>query len=110
MYLAWLSTFITDNNENLKKRLGANQDKTFMFKLLHYLMVSVKSNKIYVSDAGQDTVACLKSDGTVIFQYKGPELRHLCGLCVDDEANVIVCCRLLNCLVYLVQILYTYRL
>ena len=82
---------ILDNNGNLKKRLGVNQDKTFMFKKPYYLAVSVKSNKIYVSDAGQDTVTCLKSDGTVIFQYKDPDLTWPRGMCVDDEDNVIVC-------------------
>ena len=56
---------ILDNNGNLKKRLGVNQDKTFMFKEPYYLAVSVRSNKINVFDAGQDTVTCLKSDGTV---------------------------------------------
>ena len=82
---------ILDNNGNLKKRLGVNQDKTFMFKFPYYLSVSVKSYKIYVSDAGQDSVTCLKSDGTVIFQYNDPELSTPSGLCVDDEDNVIVC-------------------
>ena len=84
---------ILDNNGNLKKRLGVNQDKTFMFELPCYLAVSIKSNKIYVSDAGQDTVTCLKLDGTVIFQYKDPKLSTPRGLCVDDEDNVIVCGR-----------------
>ena len=82
---------ILDNNGNLKKRLGVNQDKTFMFSLPYYLAVSVKSNKIYVTDAIRDTVTCLKSDGTVIFQYKDPELSTPRVLCVDDEDNVIVC-------------------
>ena len=62
-----------------------------MFNLPYNLAVSIKSNKIYVSDEGQQTVTCLKSDGTVIFQYKDQELIYPRGLCVDDEDNVIVC-------------------
>ena len=82
---------ILDNNGNLKKRLGVYQDKRFMFKWPNNIAVSVKSNKIYVSDGERDTVTSLKSDGTVIFQYKDPKLSYPRGLCVDDEDNVIVC-------------------
>ena len=82
---------ILDNNGKLKNRLGVNQDKTFMFTLPNKIAVSALSNKIYVSDREQDTVTCLRSDGTVIYQYKDPALRYPGGLCVDDEDNVIVC-------------------
>ena len=82
---------ILDKNGNLRNRLGVNQDKTFMFKKPYDLTVSARSNKIYVSDSDQHTLTCLKSDGTVVFQYKDPELNWPRGVCVDDEDNVIVC-------------------
>ena len=82
---------ILDKNGNMRKRLGVNQDNTFMFTNPHHLTVSARSNKIYVSDRDQHTLTCLKTDGTVIFQYKDPELDGPLGVCVDDEDNVMVC-------------------
>ena len=82
---------ILDKNGNLRRRLGVNQDNTFMFTAPEHLTVSARSDKIYVSDWGQHTLTCLKTDGTVIFQYKDPELRGPRGVCVDDEDNVMVC-------------------
>lgn len=84
---------ILDKNGNLRKRLGVNQDGTFMFASPLYLTVTARSDRIYVSDCGQHTVTCLNSGGTVIFQYKDPELGGPAGVCVDDEDNVIVCGR-----------------
>ena len=68
-----------------------NIDKTFMLKRPYNITVSAWSGKIYVSNWDQATVTCLKSDGTVIFEYKDPELTSPLELCVDDEDNVIVC-------------------
>ena len=82
---------ILDKIGNLRKRLGVNQDGTFMFSVPLYLTVTARSDKIYVSDCDQHTVTCLSSGGTVIFQYKYSELREPRGVCVDDEDNVIVC-------------------
>ena len=82
---------IVDKNGKVKNRHGVNQDKTFMFTLPYNIAVSALSNKIYISDLEQDTVTCLRSDGTVIYQYKNAALRSPGGLCVDDEDNVIVC-------------------
>ena len=82
---------ILDKNGNLRRRLGVNQDNTFMFTRPCHLTVSARSVKIYVSDRDQDTLTCLKTDGTIIFQYKDPELRWPLGVCVDDGDNVMVC-------------------
>ena len=82
---------IIDKNGKVKNRLGVHQDKIFMFTLPYNIAVSALSNKIYVSDWAQGTVTCLRSDGTVIYQYKDFALRAPCGLCVDEEDNVIVC-------------------
>ena len=82
---------ILDKSGNLRKRLGVKQDNTFMFTRPYDLTVSSRSDKIYVSDAGQHTLTCLKTDGTVMFQYKDSELRGPNGVCVDDEDNAIVC-------------------
>ena len=82
---------ILDKNGNLRKRLGVKQDETFMFTAPLYPTVTARSDKIYVFDWDQRTVTCLNSDGTVIYQYKDPELSQPRGVCVDDEDNIIVC-------------------
>ena len=82
---------ILDENGKLRKRLGVNQDNTFMFARPYYITVSAKSKNIFVSDANQNTLTCLKTDGTIIFQYKDPELQGPMGVAVDEQDNVIVC-------------------
>ena len=82
---------ILDKNGNFRRRLGVNQDNTFIFTEPNHLTVSARSDKIYVSDWGQNKLTCLKTDGTVIFQYMDLELHGPRGVCVDDEDNVMVC-------------------
>ena len=85
--------WVVDRDGNLRKRLGMNPNGTFMFTLPVALAVSSKSNRIYVSDGLLDTLACPRSDGRVIYQYKDPEMSYPEGLCVDDEENITVCGR-----------------
>ena len=78
---------------NVRKRLGMNENRTFMFGRPDYVTVNARSNRIYVSDAEEYTVTCLMSDATVtcIYQYTDLELRWTGGMCVDDEDNIIIC-------------------
>ena len=82
---------ILDLNGNVRKRLNLSQDKKYIFTSPDYIKVSARTKRIYVSDYCLDTVTCMDQDGTVVYQYKDPELRGPLGLCVDDEDNVIVC-------------------
>ena len=37
------------------------------------------------------SVACMKTNGTLIYQYKGAGLRRPMGLICDDMGNIMVC-------------------
>ena len=79
-----------DLDGKLLKRFGVNQDGSLLFKRPYYLTVNTSSEKIYVSDEAKDTVTCLNCDGTVVFQYKDPELDSPRGLCAYDDDNIII--------------------
>ena len=76
---------------NIKRKIGMNQDGSYMFNCPYYLTVSPSSRKIYVSDYRSSKVWCLKSDGGVVYQYKNRNLKGPKGVCVDAEDNLLVC-------------------
>ena len=75
----------------LKRRLGVNQDGSFMFKWPDYITVSSSGEKIFVSDYGTRTVTCMSVDGRVIYTYKDDSMRRPYGLLCDSEDNILVC-------------------
>ena len=83
-----------DLDGKLLKRFGVNQDGSLLFKRPYYLTVNTSSEKIYVSDEAKDTVTCLNFDGTVVFQYKDPELDSPRGLCAYDDDNIVIVSKL----------------
>ena len=89
-YNSYLSTDceirILDLNGKFRKRLNLS-----IFERPYCIKVSTRTKRIYVSNWFKHTVTCMDPDGTVVYQYKDPELRGPRGLCVDDEDNVIVC-------------------
>ena len=82
---------ILDHNGNVRKQFGLKQDGPSMFMFPDYLTVSQRTNMIYVSDSGKDAVTCLKTDGTIVYQYKSHHLVWPRGVLVDDKDNVIIC-------------------
>lgn len=80
-----------DMNGNLKRRIGVNQDGSYMFTQPYYLTVSARSGKIFVADGTASTVTCLTSEGHMVYQYKDRDLKGPRGIYVDDEDNIIVC-------------------
>ena len=82
---------ILDMEGSLKRTIGVNPRGSFMFVNPSYLTQSATTGKIYVSDWGTDTVRCLMSDDSTVYQYKDKDLKWPCGVCVDDEENIIVC-------------------
>ena len=87
---------ILDMKGSLKRRIGVNSGGSFMFQTPYYLTQSATTRKIYVSDRDTDTVTCLMSDGSTVYQYKDKDLKWPIGVCVDDEENIIVCGRASN--------------
>ena len=77
----------------VKRRLGVNQDGSFMFKLPYYITVNSSGEKIFVSDFGTHTVTCMSVDGRVIYTYidKDDSMRGPRGLLCDSEDNILVC-------------------
>ena len=82
---------VLDFDGNMIRRIGMNQDGSYMFDCPHYLTVSPSSRNIYVSDYRLSKVWCLNSDGGIVYQYKDPDLRGPRGMCIDAEDNLLVC-------------------
>ena len=84
---------ILDFDGTLIRKIGMNQDGLGLFVYPSFLTVCPFSGNIYVSDRYMYTspVICLKSDGSVIYQYKDPYLKYPKGLCVDAKGNILVC-------------------
>ena len=81
----------------LKRRLGVNQDWSFMFTWPYYITVNSSGEKIFVSDCetfyDTHTVTCMSVDGRVIYTYKDGSMRGPVGLLCDSEDNILVCGR-----------------
>ena len=78
----------------VKRRLGVNQDGSFMFESPDYITVNSSGERIFVSDYDTDTVTCISVDGRVIYTYKDGSMRGPYGLLCDSEDNILVCgCR-----------------
>ena len=75
----------------VKRRLGVNQDGSFMFISPHYITVNSSGEKIFVSDRDTNTVTCMSVDGRVIYTYKDDSMRDPQGLLCDSEDNILVC-------------------
>ena len=75
----------------VKRRLGVNQDGSFMFTAPYYITVNSSGEKIFVSDFDTDTVTYMSVDGRVIYTYKDGSMRGPMGLLCDSEDNILVC-------------------
>ena len=75
----------------VKRRLGVNQDGSFMFTSPFYITVNSSGEKIFVSDWGTDTITCMSVDDRVIYTYKDDSRRGPRGLLSDSEDNILVC-------------------
>ena len=95
MYVTCHNPFGPENGEirvlgldgKVKRRLGVNQDGSFMFDTPRYITVNSSGEKIFVSDHGTYTVTCMSVDGRVIYTYKDGSFGLLC----DSEDNILVC-------------------
>ena len=82
---------VLDLQGNIKRRLGINQDGSFLFTFPYYITVSDSGEKIFVSDFGTNIITCLTPSGTVIYTYKDDDMRRPRGLICDSGDNVLVC-------------------
>ena len=95
-YSGVAEVLVLDMNGTVTHRLGQPDKKPSMFSLPNYITVCPSTRKIFITDWDTDTVSCLLSDGTVVYQYKDAELIAPEGVCVDGGGNVIVCGRRSN--------------
>ena len=82
---------VLDMNGTVTHRLGQPDKKPSMFSRPFYITVCPSTRKIFITDWDTDTVSCLMTDGTVVYQYKDEELIAPTGVVVDGRGNVIVC-------------------
>ena len=82
---------VLDMNGTVTHRLGQPDKKPCMFTRPYYITVCPSTRNMFITDYDTDTVSCLLSDGTVVYQYKDAELREPYGVCVDGGGNTIVC-------------------
>ena len=84
---------VLDMNGTVTHRLGQPGKKPPMFTSPCYITVCPSSRRMLITDSSTDTVSCLMSDGTVVYQYKDVELSRPTDVCVDGGGNAIVCGR-----------------
>ena len=82
---------VLDRQGNMKRRLGIRHDDSRILSNPVHIAVSKAGDKIFVTDTDSKSVACMKTDGTLIYQYKDAGLRRPMGLICDDMGNVMVC-------------------
>ena len=83
---------IFDLDGHFKRKVGVDQDgRPNMFRSPYYISVSDQSGKIFISDNGNQTLTCLRSDGKVIYTYKAIDMKCPRGMSVDREDNVMIC-------------------
>ena len=82
---------VLDMNGTVTHRLGQPDKKLPMFSSPNYITVCPSSRRMFITDSPTDTVSCMMSDGTVVYQYKDEKLRKPTGVCVDGGGNAIVC-------------------
>ena len=70
---------VLDLQGNIKRRLGTNQDGSYLFTYPYYISVSDSGEKIFVSDSDTDIITCLTPSGTVIYTYKDDDRSILSG-------------------------------
>ena len=82
---------VLDLDGKVKRRLGVNQDGSFMFEYPDFITVNSSGEKIFVSDRNTDIVTCMSVDGRVIYTYKDGRMRRPYALLCDSEDNILVC-------------------
>ena len=82
---------VLDMNGTVTHRLGQPDKKPSMFSCPRYITVCPATRKMFITDEDTETVSCMMSNRTVVYQYKDEELRVPTGVCVDGGGNVIVC-------------------
>ena len=82
---------ILDLDGNIHRRVGINQDGSFLFKWPTYITVNPSEEKIFVSDLDKDNITCITVDNRVIYQYSDDEMKRPRGLYCDSGDNILVC-------------------
>lgn len=82
---------LLDLEGNLLKTLGINANGSFILQRPYYVSASVTSEKVFVSDAINNTFTLFKSDGITPYRYKDPDLKWPRGFCLDGDDNAIIC-------------------
>ena len=82
---------VVDMNGTVTHRFGQPDKKPSMFSCPHYITVCPSSRRMFITDSSTDTVSCMMSNRTVVYQYKDEKLRQPTGVCVDGGGNTIVC-------------------
>ena len=82
---------ILDKEGNIKRKLGVHADGTCMFDAPTHIAVNKASKNVIVTDRDASAVTCLAPDGSVIYQFKSPDLLRPRGVYIDAVGNALVC-------------------
>lgn len=82
--------FKLEQSGKIKSKTRLVQDRSYWS---NYLSVSRMDSiyYIYLSDWSYSKVTCLKTDGSIIFQFEDEDLKRPNGIYVDSEGNSLVC-------------------
>ena len=77
---------VLDSSGKEIRRINAIQKGKALFDKPYHLAAS--TTRVYTSG---EALTCLKSDGTLVYQYRDEKLGKISGMVVDCEDNVLVC-------------------
>ena len=76
---------------DLKRKMGIQQDGSYMFNSPYYVKVSQLSRRVYISDYETSILTCLNEDASIVYQYQDSALQRPRDTCIDDGGNAIIC-------------------
>lgn len=71
--------------------LKKSGNKESLMNDVNCLGLNKNGSRLYVSEFGTRTLACMKTNGDIIFTYNGPDIQKPRGIILDDNDNLVVC-------------------
>ena len=84
---------VLDFDGNVQRRLGLNDDGTYLLSQPLHMTVTCNSDedRVYVSDLVANTIVCMSLEGQLLSKLKCPHIRNPRGILLDRDNNYFVC-------------------
>ena len=82
---------VLDYDGNIKKRLGMNDDGTFLFSQPLHMSISHDQKRVFVSDYPTHAVFCLSLEGNILHKFHNDNVQNVRGVLIDKRGNLLIC-------------------